>query len=187
LQWYNVLREAWGLEALAGEPEDSESLVYADFIVRQYKDADEQEVTLAQREYGQELEASYPGEAGPAVSELWRYISGYGKCETSQRLPPLTLIAENAAGEFAGFISAVHCPKPGSRTAVLNALIVKRAYRGLGIGKELVEKQLTALREQDIRWVFIVNPFIPETFVPFLLRCGFERKGQGFMLDLVRN
>jgi hypothetical protein len=34
-EWYNTLREAWGLEALSGEPDDISNLVYGDFTVRE--------------------------------------------------------------------------------------------------------------------------------------------------------
>jgi GNAT superfamily N-acetyltransferase len=181
LEWYNTLREAWGLEALSGEPEDSANLVYGDFTVREYNSAsDAQAVALLKGEFPAELEALYPGEQGIAMAELWRTVSEYGANETA-----LTLVAENAAGEFAGFVSAVRCPSYAVYTVALNAFIVKRAYRGLGVGKALLEKQLDLLCAQNIRWVFIVNPFIPETVIPFLLRCGFERLGSGFVLDLI--
>jgi GNAT superfamily N-acetyltransferase len=181
LEWYNTLREAWGLEALSGEPEDSANLVYGDFTVREYNGAsDAQAVSLLKGEFLAELEALYPGEQGIAVSELWRAVSDYGLDAKAQ-----TLVTENAMGEFAGFISAVHCPSYAVYTVVLNVFIVKRAYRGLGVGKVLLEKYLDLLRARNIRWVFIVTPFIPETVIPFLLRCGFERLGSSFVLDLI--
>jgi GNAT superfamily N-acetyltransferase len=181
LEWYNILREAWGLEALGGEPEDSANLVYGDFTVRECNGTtDVQAISLLKGEFLVELEALYPGEQGIAMSELWCAVSEYGS-----EVNPLTLVAENAMGEFAGFVSAVHCPSYAVYTVVLNAFIVKRMYRGLGVGKVLLEKYLALLRAQNIRWVFIVNPFIPETVIPFLLRCGFERLGSSFVLDLI--
>jgi GNAT superfamily N-acetyltransferase len=181
LEWYNVLREAWGLEALGDEPEDSANLVYGDFTVREYIGASDAEaVSRLKGEFLAEMESRYQGEQGIAMSELWRTVSEYGAS-----VNPLTLVAENAAGEFAGFVSAVRCPSYAVYTVALNAFIVKRAYRGLGVGKALLEKQLALLREEHFRWVFIVNPFIPETVIPFLLRCGFERLGSGFVLDLI--
>jgi predicted N-acetyltransferase YhbS len=179
LQWYNTLREIWGLEAIGGEPEDSESLVYGDFVIRSCNSpADDVAIAAVKAELFRELEDSRPGEAGAATADLWRHASEYGKDSGL-----LALGAETASGEFAGYVAAAHCPSGGLYTVAITSLIVRRAYRGLGIAKELVGRCLDSLRSRNIRWVFIAQPFVPETLEPFLFRCGFEKQGTGFILD----
>ncbi|MDR3283705.1 MAG: GNAT family N-acetyltransferase [Treponema sp.] len=183
LNWYNGLREEWGLEAIGGEPEDSESLLYDDFGIRPYNAASDYfEIEALNRELCGEFDSALPGEQGAAAADLWRHIAGYGGADAL-----LTLTAYNAAEEFAGYISAVPSPADAVSTAAITGFVVKRAYRGLGIGKELMGKCLEALRERNIRWVFLVNPFTPKTLTHFLLRCGFEKKNFAFVLDLIKD
>lgn len=72
-QWYNQLREVYGLEQLGEEPEDNEELLQDDFILREYDAAkDEEKRILAINSFMSEQEVQWPGELGLVLSSLWQ-------------------------------------------------------------------------------------------------------------------
>jgi len=179
LQWYNLLRDTWGLEKLGEEPEDSEDLIHDDFIFRQYQhNTDEEHLLLASNSIMAEMERDWPGELGVALSELWQnqYIHGEQKSSFS-------LIVETVDGDFAGCIAACPCPTYARKTMLLTTFFVLQNYRGLGLGKELLSICLSNLKRQGIRWVILSNMIIPSFLVSCLTRFGFVSYGGGYILD----
>ncbi|MDR1787266.1 MAG: GNAT family N-acetyltransferase [Treponema sp.] len=122
--WYNGLREEWGLERIGEEPEETEDLVLEDFIFRNYTPADfdaANALYLACRALSPSPEAF-----SPCLSR-----------EALARGP--AVVAETGKGIFAGFCAAAF-----SEDALcdIKALAVKPEYRGLGVGEALLSKLL---------------------------------------------
>ena len=179
-QWYNMLRDTWGLEKLGDEPEESEDLVHGDFIFREYqKETDEEFLDLAVNSIMAEREAKWPGEIGVALSQIWQrqYVS-------AEPDTMFSLISETVDGDFAGCISVASCPSYASKTVLMTTFFVLQDYRGLGIGKELLSLTLANLKKRGIQWVILSDIVIPDFFVPCLTRHGFVSTGGGYILNL---
>ncbi|MDR2185661.1 MAG: GNAT family N-acetyltransferase [Treponema sp.] len=115
-EWYNALREEWGLERIGSEPEETGDLVFEDFRFREGAEAD----------------------AAP-VAALHRLCVRAEKCGGSWTADwafpgHLALIAETGGGDFAAYISSV---RKGSILRIC-ALEVLPEYRGLGLGEALL-------------------------------------------------
>ncbi len=128
-QWYQTERELAGLERLAAEGEPPLELVASDFaIVRGEARHVEPALKLDQKVVG-ELQA------GP-----------YNRSD----LPPLLdrrslfLAAELGGGEFAGFVWAV---EEGPSSLRLAQLAVRKHFRGIGLGTQLLRRLLLQARE----------------------------------------
>ena len=129
IDWYNSLREEWGLEPIGGEPseisEDISAIILEDFIFREGVNEDEPEVSALHKHCVEEL-----------IEKLKDSDIGI---KTPSNIPcDVFLTAETASGEFCGYISAL---KDGTYLQITR-LEVKPEYRGMGIGKTLLEKLL---------------------------------------------
>ena len=86
----------------------------------------------------------------------------------------MLLVAE-AAETLVGFISAkLNDPEPGA--AYIDCVVVKPAYRGRGVGKQLLERCMSSLKA---RGVFFVNLHVRQDFpraVNFWGMNGFKGK-----------
>ncbi len=180
VQWYNVLRDLWGLERIEGEPEETENLIFDDFIFREYDETlDSEQVLQAENMAMQSIGDSYEGELGVVVTTLWEKYKVL--LETEKKI---AFVCANIAGEFSGSISVSPVPDPAKHTVIVTLFFVLPSWRGLGIGKELFMFCLQELKKRKIRWVIIPELFVPETFIKVLLRCGFEKNSIGFTADL---
>jgi len=145
--WYNALREEWGLEPVGGEPseisEDISAIIAEDFIFREGKESDEPEVYALHAFCLEELK-----EKNILFKEAENKNS---EC--------ITLAAQNADGEFCGYIRAVK----EDENLHITRLEVKPEYRGMGIGKTLLSNFLAQFTGKT-----------PETCVIFDLPAGFE-------------
>jgi N-acetylglutamate synthase-like GNAT family acetyltransferase len=136
INWYNGLREEWGLEKIGLEPEETSDLVLEDFCIREFRDEDSNEII----------------DEAPALMD------------------PVRLIAESGNGEFVGHISA----ERKNNTLFIRALEVKSQYRGLGIGKALLDHFLINIKPLSVSEVYIDLPTETEWFSRALIREGFE-------------
>jgi GNAT superfamily N-acetyltransferase len=115
-EWYNALREEWGLERIGNEPEETDDLVFEDFRFRE----------------------AVAGDAGPAA-ELHRLCAGpeeRGGLADWTFPGHLALTAETGGGDFAAYISSV---REGEILRIC-ALEVLPEYRGLGLGEALLTR-----------------------------------------------
>ncbi len=86
----------------------------------------------------------------------------------------LSLIAETATRDFAGFIKGEISDLPGgARMLSIVGLAVREEYRGLGIGEELLERFLEIARGEDL-YVSVEVPQAARAFSPVIERAGFE-------------
>ena len=179
-QWYTQLREVYGLEQLGEEPEDNEELLQDDFIFREYDPTkDEEKLLLAANSFMSERENQWPGEIGLALSSLWQEKKAKGNKENF-----LSLVAETVGGEFAGCLEATLYPSYVKETVLLTSFFVLEQYRGLGIGKTLLEQGVLQLQEKGIRWIILADLVIPAFLQNCLARIGFVSSGGGYIVDM---
>jgi len=124
IAWYNALREEWGLEPIGSEPEDTTSLVLEDFCFREGSKADMEKAQALHKLCVEEREDKY-------ISVIYESMNPIFFNDE------FCFIAENANGDFCGYICAV---KDSDTNLRICALEVKSEYRGLGLGKTLLSK-----------------------------------------------
>ncbi|MDR2617424.1 MAG: GNAT family N-acetyltransferase [Treponema sp.] len=159
LDWYNALREEWGLEKIGWEPEETGDLVLEDFRFRELLPEDL-----------------------PAALKLHRLCrEGLEGAAEDPRLPgDVTLIAESGGGGYAGHISA---SREHAKLCV-NILEVEPEYRGLGIGEALLVHLLESLDPGETSRVYLDLPASAEGFSRVLAREGFTPYMTRYRLDL---
>lgn len=177
MEWYNVLRESWGLEVLSEDFDDSNDLIEEDFVFRAYNPAQDRDcVALGADAVLAECRESAEGELGQAFAELWRK-SDFGTGGDARGFVCRTL-----TDEFAGCLMVAPFPSCAKKTVVLTRFFVNQNYRGLGIARALLSFCLSQLRSHGIRWFIITR--IPQILEPMLIRSGFEKNDVGFVADL---
>ncbi len=179
VHWYNVLRDSWGLERIEGEPEETENLIFDDFMFREYNEAlDSEHILQVENLAMQAIEHAFEGEFGITARVLWE------KYKTLLERDKITYICTNIAADFSGVISVSPVPEPAKNSVIVTLFFILPAWRGLGIGKELFMHCLQELKKRNINIVIIPEMFIPEIFIKVLLRSGFEKTPVGFIVDL---
>src|SRR5574344_302084 len=183
MEWYNDLRESWGLEKLeTSDIEDVDDLVQDDFVFRQYDSVkDKDDIAKGAGLVAEEYERQFAGEVGNAVAELWLRQSAY--CNADEKCG---FICRTQSDEFTGCVLVSFCPSSAKKTVTLTDFFVLQNYRGLGIGKELFSECLASLKKRGIQWVLTATMIIPESIEPLLTRSGFEKIGSGFVADLCK-
>jgi GNAT superfamily N-acetyltransferase len=178
--WYNGLREQWGLERLELHDVETEQLILSDFVFSRDPVKWMEEISRADK-------ASFAdmfGEQGDSYVD-WA-------AERSRRLIPppddpasLIITAETLGGDFAGFAWGVsEYLSDGRMLFLLAQLYVIPEYRGLGLGTELFE------RLTDAAYVKGADRFELSCFGSgkimegYLERCGFEPLGRVFGTEM---
>ncbi len=149
-EWYNTLRERWGLDRIPLDLEtETDNLILADFTFE--RDALSAEEV---REY-----------AHDAREEALEYLSGDSERELMERLEQVsdtsefhTIAASTPGGErIAAVCAAVH--RDGSQpVAAVNVLYVEPEFRGLGLARELLSRIFAVLDEDGVPVVHIELP-----------------------------
>lgn len=176
-EWYNALRELWGLEALEAEPEDFEDLVQNDFIFRGYDSAKDKESVLQYANVEEVYIDENLEEVSAAIKFLWerQFLS---------QDSDFGLVSKTFSDDFAGCITFQACTSSSTKAVVLSAFFVLKNFRGLGIGRMLLSQSLELLRKRKIQWVIIANVIIPDSMIPLLNRSGFKKIGSGYIARL---
>ncbi len=182
-QWYNSLREIWGLEKLEHEVEETEYLVRDDFVFMPYNHLEDskeilEKLDLVAKEYCTE----FPEEVVCALSDLWKLDS-----ERDFRKNASGIVCKSYSKEFVGCIVFAPSLENAPKTVLLTSFFVLEKYRGLGIGRELLEQALVDLKNRHFKWVLIANTIVPETITSLLLRLGFKPIGSGYIANLFAN
>ncbi len=172
--WYNDLREIWGLEKLEQAPEDNEYLLLDDFTFSPYTKADSQLICGLSETAG-DFEGDWPEQVRSAVTELWQRQFLF-----ADTLDQIGFICRSLSNEFAGCITASSVSKKTKSAVVLTSFFVHEKFRGLGIGAELLERCLSQLKFLDKEWILLTNTIIPESMERLLLRSGFSKTGSGY-------
>jgi ribosomal protein S18 acetylase RimI-like enzyme len=174
INWYNGLREEWGLERIGTEPEETEDLVLEDFRFRE-GGGDDRMLARTLHEQCREEQAGGPGnprgkqDRAPAA-------------ETEDRTFPgdIFLVAETGSGEFAGYVSGCR-----SGTVLrIAALEVRPEYRGLGVGEALLIRFLERIDSRNVSEVQIDLPAGVEGFSRVLVRESFKPQSTRYRLQV---
>jgi ribosomal protein S18 acetylase RimI-like enzyme len=140
--WYEAERELAGLERLAAGEEPAVELVASDFSILRGEARHVEAALKLDRKVHGELDPEPGAEVEPGLPP--------GPYDRSE-LPPLLdarslfLAAELAGGEFAGFVWAV---EDSPSTLRLTQLAVRKHFRGIGLGTQLLRRLLELARER---------------------------------------
>ena len=178
LEWYNSLRDFWGLERVGAEPEETEEIVSQDFGFRDLEADDEDDFEVLMASIEREIAAEMPLELSGAVEEL--ALRARGDAVEDERV----FIAETTEGEIVGATVSAPIPEDSFLTAQLSVIAVYPEFRGLGLGKELLSRTIAYWRSRGYRWLLFTSPTVPRAFLPALHRAGFVERGHVSVLDL---
>lgn len=179
--WYNELREIWGLEKLDQMPESQEeSLVYDDFSFLNYDSQQDKDLVIDHVKAifyfdGQ----NQPEEITTALYEIWK-----NQFENANANEQVGFICRSLSDEFAGCITTSPISKSHINTMVLSSFFVPEQFRGLGIATELLTMCLSKLKKDGKRWIILPNIITPEILQPLLYRMGFEKIESGYVSKL---
>jgi len=178
LEWYNALRESWGLEELPDEIEEFDDLIEEDFTFRAYDSVQDRDcVVQGVAAISEELEKSTEGELGRVHAAVWRLRSAEKELDVVDGFVCRTL-----TDDFAGCLLFSPLQSCTKEAVLLTTLFVKQNYRGLGIARALLSFCMTHVKEHGIRWIIITS--IPQILEPMMIRSGFEKTDFGFVADL---
>jgi GNAT superfamily N-acetyltransferase len=181
LEWYNGLRDFWGLERVGAEPEETEEIVSQDFSFRERAGEDGEafeEIEALLSSVEGEIARENPLELSEAIGEIAARIRG------DDDGAEWTLAAETADGDIAGVARSAPVPEGSFLSAQITAVAVYPEFRGLGLGKELLARTVAHWRDRGYRWLVFAIPVVPPAFRPALHRAGFVERGHVSVIDL---
>jgi len=158
INWYNSLREEWGLKPIGNEPEDNTSLVEEDFEIKQLIVVDD--------------DCKICGDL--CTIDKSELLGSNEQCCEGQL--GICFIAKTANGELAGKI----CSSIKDDLVTINIFSVKEEYRCLGIGKTLLSKLLEKADKKNLN-VRIDLPIESDFFSRALLLEEFKPVMQRFL------
>ena len=179
-EWYNSLREIWGLEKLDQLPESDDTLVYDDFSFKEYDSAADRETILLNITADSCEDDTLPLEVNRAFYGLWR-AQFEGAAEETQT----GFICSSLSDDFAGCITASPLLQNQEKIVMITSLFVPEQFRGLGIGTELIGMCVSSLKNSGKDWVFIPATIAPDILQPLLTRTGFRKINSGYILSLI--
>lgn len=182
-EWYNDLRESWHLERLDFEIEDYSEAVLDDFIFRDAEQKDMQNINEAIQKTASYFRKNFDDKiSGSVFADMWLKMN---VC------PPETkadfIVAETPSASFAAVGQLNKSSAENSDARIVSMIFVEKEYRGLGLGKAMLEKLIEKAESEKISRLVASNLLLPDGFVHVLLQCGFERYGSGYVLKLVSN
>ena len=180
VEWYNSLRESWGLEKLNQDFEEYNELIQEDFEFQPYNHQKDNDCVITEaNKVAEEIKADFSGSTGVAIAHFWLRKFNYEKPSDIDGI-----ICRTLSEEFAGCLLFTKCESFAKKVVALTAIFVNQNYRGLGITRELFSRGIFYLKDQGIQSFIIVDSVIPDYLEPLLTRCGFERKGSAYVLEL---
>ena len=177
--WYNNLREVWGLEKLDYVPDSDDSLIHDDFSFTAYNQQDKKELVLFMNAAFRERNENLSPELSQALYNIW-----LEQFELAESKGELGFICRSFSNDFAGCITVSQFLQKQEKVMVLTSLFVPEAFRGLGIGTELINMCLSELKKLGKNWLILPNMFIPDFLEPLLLRTGFDKIDSGYAAKL---
>lgn len=178
-EWYNSLREIWGLEKLDQLPESDDTLVHDDFSFKEYDSAADKKTILLNITADSCEDDTLPLEVNKAFYGLWR--SQFESLASNQT----GYICFSLSDEFAGCITASPLSQDQEKIVMITSLFVPEQFRGLGIGTELIDMCISSLKNCNKEWVLIPNTIAPDLLQPLLTRTGFRKINSGYILSLI--
>ena len=180
-EWYNSLRESWGLEKLSQDFEEYDELTQEDFEFSPYNHAKDSDCVLKEAEkIADEIKEEFKGEKGFAIAHFWLRKFDYEEPGAIGGVVCRTL-----SQEFAGCLLFSDCSSFAKNVVALTSVFVNQNYRGLGIARELFSRGISSLKEHGIHQFIIADSAVPDFLEPLVTRCGFEKTGSFYTLELV--
>lgn len=176
--WYNKLREVWGLEKLDYVPESDDSLIHDDFSFTAYNQQDKEELVLHLNAAFREGNENLSQELSQALYNSW-----LEQFELAQSKGQLGFICRSFSNDFAGCITLSQVTTKEDKVMVMTSLFVPKAFRGLGIGTELINMCLSELKKLGKTWLIMPKMTVPEYLEPLLLRTGFSKIDFGYAVN----
>lgn len=182
MEWYNALRESWGLEALSQDFDEYDDLTEQDFTFSAYN-AGKDKACIAEfsNAIAEELEQRLQGELGQAAATLWQQRYASVALEEKNGF-----VCRSLTDEFAGCILTASVPSSSKETVVITDFFVVQNYRGLGIARELLSLCLLRLKERGVHWCIIAETALPPILDSLVARMGFERKEFALVADITK-
>ena len=177
--WYNNLREVWGLEKLDYVPESDDSLIHDDFSFTAYTQKNKKELLLHMNAAFRERNENLSQELSQAIYNIW-----LEQFELAESKGELGFICRSFSNDFAGCITVSQVSQKQEKVMVLTSLFVPEAFRGLGIGTELINMCLSELKKLGKTWLILPNMTLPDFLEPLLLRTGFCKIDSGYTVEL---
>lgn len=180
VEWYNSLRESWGLEKLNQDFEEYNELIQEDFEFHPYNHQKDNDCVVSEaNKVAEEIKAVFDGNMAKAIAHFWLRKFNY---ESPADIDGI--ICRTLSEEFAGCLLFSKCESFAKNVVALTAVFVNQNYRGLGITRELFSRGISYLKKSGIQSFIIVDSVIPDYLEPLLTRCGFEKKGSAYTLEL---
>ena len=181
-EWYDDIRESWGLEKLAvseDRSEETDDLVCNDFSFFEFNPGkDKDDILSGEKRVGQEFYDSYP-KIGEAVDFMWQKLSDSCGWNLKEGF-----VCRSQSEDFAGCLLTSFCPPSAKNCMLVTDFFVEKNYRGLGIGAQLLERCMASLKKRGIQNILITNTIINAELESLLISKGFEKLGSGFAADL---
>lgn len=126
--WYNQFREAWGLEQIGSEPEETDDLLDADFVLS-FSSLDEFSLWKTQGQTAiQEAFGELTARADQRLSEYF-----YNKIKHGVKV----LAAQLPDGNTSGYL-LFQTSDEGSRIIEVHFIYVLQSFRGMGLARRLI-------------------------------------------------
>ena len=187
-EWYNSLRESWGMERLESESGDdfqeTDELLENDFVFSDWnfsKDQDDLErgIKTVSDDFCRQSSTNIDRNVVEAIAFLQDRLS-----KLSESSEKSGLVCRTPDGEFSACILAAKCPLPAENTVFITDFFVVQKFRGLGIARTLLSKCIEHFKASGIRWIFISDAMAPDVVKPLLEHFGFFRAVTGYAADL---
>ena len=182
--WYNQLREIWGLERLETEIENLDNLIDGDFVFQNF---DSKKGSAILHEFldaaTQDFELIPDEKMQKVLKEMIsnQFMEG---CSGDNVVEQPGILCRTLSEEFAGIITSKPISGANDECMLITSLFVAPQYRGLGIGTRLLQQHLTALKKLGKNRILLTYSMIPEVLEPFLLSSGFRKIGSGFFSEI---
>jgi predicted GNAT family N-acyltransferase len=177
--WYNELRDLWGLEKLDQMSEVDDNLIYDDFSFFEINsDFDKSEIVSQINSIIKNDCQDFSEDVSMAYYEMWK------KDFLSESTNQIGFVCRSNSDDFAGLVLANSVSENQKKVMVINSFFVSTGFRGLGIGTELLSLCLSKIKEAECKWVLIPYLITPEKIQPLLFRMGFEKLGSGYAAKL---
>lgn len=184
-EWYNSLREGWGLEKLSSdmsEIEEYDDLVLEDFIFSGYNHLRDYDcIVKSAGEEAVKIREELPEQFAIKACSIWNRQFEFNDSDGVDGF-----VCHTLSNEFSGCVLYSQCQSPSIRTAELRVLLVDEKYRGLGIAKTLMKKCVSGLCQQGYEWLLIATNFIPQMIEPLFDKIGFQKIGNVYAADLTK-
>ena len=193
VEWYNALRESWGLEKLEQDFDDYDDLIQQDFEFSPYNPEKDWDCVRSEaKKIADELRENFGGETGKAVAHFWlnRFNSAYyahsaDNIVNSESNGLCGIVCHTLSGDFAACLLFERLTFAEGVVA-LTSVFANQNYRGLGIARELFSRGISYLKEHGVHSFIIADSAIPDFLEPLLARCGVQKKGSIYVLETAK-